>query len=181
MARVALVTVPDEGAAWTVRDALSADGITVEIERAGLDHPYTANALAKPMRVFVAAEDLERARAALAALEAEIAGSEDELHAAALAAATPKAEDAPPTERSVPKLSWAIALGLLLPIPVVCFYGRAWRTGALFAGLYLAGLVCAFVGHPGVMLTPASKIADLSAGLPLVALARRRAQQRRLA
>jgi hypothetical protein len=180
MARAPLVTVPDEGAAWMVRDALSTEGISVEVERAAPDHPYTANALAKPMRLFVAEEDLERARAVLASLEAEIASSQDELHAEALATTNPEAELAAPGERSVPRLSWAIALGILLPIPVVCFYARAWRTGALFAGLYLAGLACMFLGHPGVILTPASKLADLSAGLPLVVLARRRAQHRRL-
>jgi hypothetical protein len=178
MARAPLVTVPDEGAAWMVRDALSADGIEVQVERAGPDHPYTANALAKPMRLFVAEQDLERARGLLAALEAEIAGSDDELHAEALAAGSKDELAAAPAERALPRLSWAIALGVLLPIPVVCFYARAWRTGALFAGLYLAGLACLFLGHPGLMLTPASKVADLSAGLPMVALARRRAERR---
>jgi hypothetical protein len=180
MARAPLVTVPDEGAAWMVRDALTAEGIGVEVERAGPDHPYAANALANPMRLFVATEDLDRARALLAALEAEMAGSEDELQAQAMAAGHRNPDlAAAPGERSVPRLSWAIALGLLLPIPVVCFYGRAFRTGALFAGLYLAGLACFFLGHPGVALTPAAKLADLSAGLPMVALARRRAQHRR--
>jgi hypothetical protein len=181
MARAPLVTVPDEGAAWMVRDALSSEGISVEVERARPDHPYTASALAKPMRLYVAEEDLDHARVLLAALEAEIAGSQDELNADALAAGNKEAPAAALGERSVPRLSWAIALGLiLLPLPVVCFYARAWRTGALFAGLYLAGLACMVLGHPGVILTPAAKLADFSAGLPLVVLARRRAEQRRL-
>jgi hypothetical protein len=86
MARAPLVTVPDEGAAWIVRDALTAAGVTVEVERAGAEHPYAANALARPMRVWVPAEQLDRARSLLAALEDEIRNDEEELSAEAMAA-----------------------------------------------------------------------------------------------
>jgi hypothetical protein len=181
MGRAALVTVPDEGAAWMVHDALTEAGIHAQVERAGAEHPYTANALARPMRIWVQDEQLDEARRVLAALQEELAGSDEELTAEALAAGRLQVESAPtPRERRIPHLSWAIALGLLLPIPVVCFYARAWRTGALFAGLYLAGLACALAGHPGLVLTPVSKGADLAVGIPLVILARRRAARAHL-
>jgi hypothetical protein len=181
MGRAALVTVPDEGAAWMVHDALTEAGIHAEVERAGADHPYAANALARPMRVFVQEEQLGEARRVLAALEHELAGSDEELAAEALGAVPQQPEPSTdPREPRLPRLSWAVALGLLLPIPVVCFYARAWRTGALFAGLYLAGLACALAGHPGLVLTPVSKGADLAVGIPLVILARRRAARAHL-
>jgi hypothetical protein len=86
MARAPLLTVPDEGAAWVVSDALTAGGVTVEVEHAAAEHPYTVNALARPMRLWVPAEQLERARSLLAALEQEIASDEKDVSAQATAA-----------------------------------------------------------------------------------------------
>jgi hypothetical protein len=85
MARTPLVTVPDEGAAWIVRDALTAGGITVEVEPAGREHPYAGNALARAMRVWVPVEQLAEARRLLAALEADVSNDAD-LSAEAMAA-----------------------------------------------------------------------------------------------
>lgn len=196
MARAALVTVPDEGAAWMVRDALNEAGITVQIERALADHPYMASALARPMRIWVQAEDLERARQLLAALEAELANHQDELSAEAVAAGRPSGEaPADPSrldERPLPRLSWALALGLLLPLPAVCFYARAPRLGAVFLGAFLIGIVYTPWSDLGdwldvgeepfapALIAPAAKVADLTVGLPLVLLARRRAARARL-
>jgi hypothetical protein len=196
MARVALVTVPDEGAAWMVRDALGDAGIEAEIERARADHPYMASALAHPMRIFVAKGDLERARGVLAALESELANHEEELSAEALAAGQitteSPADPARLDERALPRLSWALALGLLLPVPGVCFYARAPRLGGVLLGAFLIGvfyfswgdLVWYFEDQdyahpPPALIAPASKVADLALGLPLVILRRRRAARAR--
>jgi hypothetical protein len=192
MGRVALVTVPDEGAAWVVRDALATGGVTCEVQRVGLDHPYTANALARQMRVFVQDEQLAEARRLLAALEGEVANHDDDLAAEALAAGH-LTEEAPVREagpRSEVRISWALALGLLLPIPVVCFYARASKIGALFAGIFVVGMVYAPPWHLHVLgfsdgydeslvglMAPAAKVADLAVGLPLVVMRRRRALQ----
>ena len=89
MARAPLVAVPDEGAAWLVRDALADGGVTAEVERAGPEHPYMTSVLAHPMRIFVPAEQLEQARLLLAGLEAELASHPEELAAQALAAGQP--------------------------------------------------------------------------------------------
>jgi hypothetical protein len=189
MGRVALVTVPDEGAAWVVRDALGAGGVSCEVQRVGLDHPYTASALARQMRVFVPDEQLAEARRLLAALEGEVANHDDELAAEALAAAR-LSEEAPVQEagaRADLRISWALALGLLLPVPVVCFYARASRIGALFAGIFVVGMVYAPPWHLHVLgfsdfyeeslvglMAPAAKVADLAVGVPLVVARRRR-------
>jgi hypothetical protein len=100
MARAPLVTVPDEGAAWVVRDALTVGGVTAEVEPAGAEHPYAGNALARPMRIWVPAEQLERARSLLAALEEEIANDERDLAAQAETAGQGQAADVPATRRS---------------------------------------------------------------------------------
>src|SRR5207247_8835374 len=134
---------------------------------------------------------LEPARVLLAGLGAELARHPEELAAQALAAGQPGSDTAaaaPPAR--LPRLSWALALGFLLPIPVVCFYGRAWRMGALFAGLFVAGLIAApprylrVIGfstplHHSVpdYLAPAAKLAALAIGLPRVVGRRRRAKR----
>jgi hypothetical protein len=189
MARTALVTVPDEGAAWMVRDALKEGGISAEIERAGADHPYTTTALARPMRIWVPADQAPRARELLAALEADMANHEEELASEALAAGGVDPESAPPpSDRSAPRLSWALALGLLLPIPVVCLYARAHRLGALFLGVFVVAVLYAppwelrlfGFSEPDEdaamgLLAPALKVVDVAVGLPLVMVRRRRA------
>src|SRR6185295_5032655 len=73
MARIALVTVSDEGAADMVRAALVDAGIVPEFERVYLEHPYRVSALAESWRVFVPAECLTEAQHALARLEHDMA------------------------------------------------------------------------------------------------------------
>jgi hypothetical protein len=192
MGRAALVTVPDEGAAWIVRDALAAGGVSCEVERVGLDHPYSANALARQMRIFVAEEHLAAAQRLLAALEGEVANHDEDLTAEALAAGRPEdvpGKDAPPPGRD-PRISWALALGLLLPIPAVCLYARASRLGAVLLGVFVMGMVYCPPWDLQVLgfsdpkedsviglIAPGAKVADLAVGIPLVALRRRRARQ----
>jgi len=196
MARVALVTVPDDGAAWMVRDALAEAGIAAEIERAVADHPYAASALARPMRIWVPDVQLEQAQEILASLENELANHDEEIAAQALAAGHTTSDEAAPPHGAqmdrLPRLSWALALAVLIPFPVVCFYGHARRTGALFVGVFLAGLVCAaplwmgadvdevdepspIGGSAALLFVPAAKLADVAVGLPMVLLRRRRA------
>jgi len=187
MGRTALVTVPDEGAAWTVRDALAAGGITCDVERAGLDHPYTANALARQMRIYVEEEQLAEARRLLAALEGEVANHDDDLTAQALAAgrlADEAAAAEPPPVQREPSLSWALVVGLLLPLPAVCLYARASRLGLLLVGLFVVGLIYALPEMNGFELpeedralffiAPAAKLADLLVGIALVLFRRPR-------
>jgi hypothetical protein len=121
MARAALVTVPDEGAAWIVRDALTSRGVTVEVEPAGAEHPYAANALARPMRVWVPAEELDRARSLLAALEEEIANDETELSAEALGAGEAQAAGAAASPRSGYWFLYFLSLFVIILIGGICY------------------------------------------------------------
>jgi hypothetical protein len=183
MGRTALVTVPDEGSAWVVRDALAAGGVACQVERVGMENPYMANALARQMRVFVANEQLPEARRLLAALEGELANHADELTEEALAAARPDEEPAPAPAEWRPRVSAALALGLLVPIPLVCLYARISWLGLLFLVLFLASLAnipeLRFLESVAELEWPLSvtglttKLGDLIVGV--VVVARRRA------
>jgi hypothetical protein len=116
MARAPLVTVPDEGAAWIVRDALTARGVTADVEPARREHPYAANALARPMRIWVPAEQLDRARSLLAALEEEIRNDEKELSAEAEAAGS--AEAAAPQPRRIGRTVALNVAAVLLAVAI---------------------------------------------------------------
>jgi hypothetical protein len=178
MGRTALVTVPDEGAAWTVRDALAAEGVTCEVERVGLENPYMASALARQMRIFVPDDQLAEARRLLAALEGEVANQDDDLTAQALAAG--EAADAPTPSKPAPKLSWALALGLLFPIPYVCFYAGIRWLGLIFLVIFLVGgafavpeledlgLRAALESWSATTVLAAAKAADLLLGLGIL-------------
>jgi hypothetical protein len=124
MARRSLVTVPDEGAAWVVRDALAAGGVTAEVEPAGAEHPYATTALARPMRVWVPAEQLAHARNLLAALEEEIAGDEKDLSAQASAAGQVEAADAP-ARRSGYWFLYNLVLVVAMLMGAICWLGAA--------------------------------------------------------
>jgi hypothetical protein len=127
MARIALVTVSDEGAAEMVRAALVDAGVQPEFERVYLDHPYRASALAESWRVFVPADRLTDARNALARLEHEMA---EEVEAQAMAW-QPRSESDPdlpllprrwrPSRQAV---LWTLALTALFPFLAVCLYAR---------------------------------------------------------
>jgi len=121
MARAPLVTVPDEGAAWMVRDALTSRGLTVEVEPAGAEHPYAVNALARPWRIWVPAEQLERARSLLAALEEEIANDEQDLSAQATAAGPAQAAEVPANRPSGPWFLYFLTLVVVLILGAVCY------------------------------------------------------------
>jgi hypothetical protein len=191
MGRTALVTVPDEGAAWVVRDALAAGGVPCETERVRLAHPYTASALAREMRIFVDDAHLVEARRLLAGLEGEVANHDEELTAEAMAAGRPTDEHGAKEVQEkpeVPSLTLALAMGLLLPVPAVCLSARANRLGLLFLAAFVVGLVygpLSIFGFssdeesddltPAGLIAPAAKVADLVVGIPLVIVRRRRA------
>jgi len=188
MGRTALVTVPDEGAAWMVRDALAAGGVTCEVEAAGADHPYTANALAKPMRIFVAPEQLAEARRLLAALEGELANHDEDLTAQALAAGRLIDEESvkETPANQPPSLGLALVIGLLIPAPVVCFYAKANRLGVLFVLVFILGLFGGPLFRPSDsdeddatlgLVAPATKVVDFAVGITLVVTLRRRARK----
>lgn len=187
MADVALVTVPDEGAADVVRAALEEVGIPVELQRAYPEHPYRGSALATPWKVLVPRERLAEAEEVLARTQREMA-EEVDAQAGASAAAAEADKGAAPTRR--PRITWAVALAFLLPLPVVCFYARAWRRGALWLGLtlvpfalVLARAIWSFApgfaadspldyGDYLLLLFVAAKAADLFVALALIVLGR---------
>jgi hypothetical protein len=193
MALVALVTVPDEGAADVVRSALDEVGIPVELRRVGLENPYRGSVLAAPWRIMVPEERLDEARRWLDRVEQELA---DEVESQAGVAEGSEAVTEPPlpdpTRRS-PKIAWALGLAAILVFPVVCFYVRAWRRGALWLGMFLLPLVLLGVrAVSGYELLPQieppleridtllliliwAKLADLFVGLLLIVLRRRSA------
>jgi hypothetical protein len=188
MGRTVLVTVPDEGAAWIVRDALGAGGVTCEVEGVRREHPYAAGALAREMRIFVADEQLAEARRLLAGLEGEVANEQDELAAEAMAAGRTleeAARGAPTAPQGPPKLRWALALGLLVPLPVVCYYARVRWLCFVFVVTFFVTLAYAaqeleemdlreaLGGWSATTVLLAVKVADLLLGLGFV-LARRR-------
>src|SRR3982750_2610942 len=112
-----LATVPDEGAVELIRAALEEAGIEVEVKRL-YPHPYAVSALATPFALRVEPEALAAAREVLARLS-------DELSEGVVPQASVGAEPEPVAlpvgvERSVRRLPWAIALGLMVPFPVVC-------------------------------------------------------------
>jgi hypothetical protein len=191
MADVALVTVPDEGAAETVRAALAEVDIPVRLERARPENPYRVQVLAGAWRILVPEERLAEAQLSLQRLEKEMAEEVDAQAAGwepegAAAAATPEVP-----RRPGPKISFALALGALLPFPVSCFYVRARWRGAIWLGLVVAAFVLAMAGDGGYRLLPFgedsplaygdrlllvclfAKLADLFVALLLIAFRRR--------
>jgi hypothetical protein len=172
-----------------VRDALAAGGVTCEVEGARVEHPYMASALARPMRIFVADEHLAEARRLLAGLEGD-AANDDELAAQALSAGRlvddESVKEVPPDEP--PSLGLALAFGLLLPAPVVCFHARANKLGMVFLGVFVLGLFFGPLSIFGLgddheenstvgLIAPVAKVADVAVGIPLVLLRRRRARK----
>jgi hypothetical protein len=166
-----------------VRAALVEAGIQPEFTRARPEHPYHPTVFAEPWRVTVPEAQLADARAALARLEHDVA-EEADLQARAWAWKSVDSEqrggrrptgegvepdDAadfavgelqlPPLRRQRLRFWTALALGFVLPFPAVCFYAKARRLGALFLGLFLAGVGAAIgqaVLHPRVHLGAAT-------------------------
>jgi hypothetical protein len=149
MALVPLVTVADEGAAGVVSAALADAGIDADVRPVAQEHPFQASALARPLRISVEEDQIGEARKVLARVEHEMTEEADaQGAAAAIAAAGEGVIGKGPSKNGGggPRFSWALAIAFLVPLPVVCFYTRAFRTGALFLGLFLVALGYSFAG-----------------------------------
>jgi hypothetical protein len=124
---VAVATLRDEGAADVARELLEERGIEVELREVAPNR-YFGAPTAVEIEVRVPTDRIADARAALAALEGE-------LEAAAVAeAGVERADDEhpgealPAAEERPKKISWAIALALIFPVPflpVGMIYARA--------------------------------------------------------
>jgi hypothetical protein len=125
MARIALVTVSDEGAAEMVRAALVDAGIVPEFERVYLD-PYRVSALAESWRVFVPADRLQEAQNALARLEHEMVEEVEAQSKAWQSSADQRLDVAPPRRwrPSRQAVLWTLALTALFPFLAICLYAR---------------------------------------------------------
>jgi len=132
-----LVTVPDEGAAATVCEALAEAGLAAEAKRSWRRHAYQPSALATPFDVLVDEADAEAARAVLRRLAEENV--------------TPL-ESTDHEERAAGEARWwrrpspwvAVIVALIPVVPLACFYAGARRMGALFAGVTLTAFVLMF-------------------------------------
>ncbi|HEY0711852.1 MAG TPA: hypothetical protein VGF45_04205 [Polyangia bacterium] len=148
MARVELMTLPDEGAAEMVRGALNEVGIEPEFERVFLEHPFRASVVAEPWRVFVPADRLAAAQTAVERLVHDMA-SEVETQSMAWsfrAAETETSRDdgdaghpdghardasafIDSTWRpSRSTTAWALALTILIPLLTIGLYHRKSRS-----------------------------------------------------
>lgn len=89
-----LASVPDEGAAAVIQEALGAEGIAVVVRPIPYD-PYRPALSGTPLELRVARGDLARAEQVLARLEAEV-GEETDAQARATAHLAPTPADRPP-------------------------------------------------------------------------------------
>jgi len=129
-----LVTVPDEGAAATVCEALAEAGLSAEAQRSWRRHAYQPSALATPFDVLVEEADAEAARAVLRRLAEE--------NVAHLESTEPDERADRWWRRPSP---WVAVIVALIPVvPLACFYAGARRMGALFAGVTLTAFVLMF-------------------------------------
>jgi hypothetical protein len=160
---VAVTTLRDPAGAEVAKEMLTERGITVEIRRLGYNAYFGAptaeefevrvpeESLAEAQRFFEAMEE-ELARAAVA--EAGVLPPEDE----------PRGSDElPPPELRPRKLSWAVALGLVGPVPGCgLLYARAFAFGWTMVGLSLALFVGSLAINPDLFpILIALKVADV--------------------
>jgi hypothetical protein len=135
MARVALVTLPDEGAADMVRGALNEVGIEPDFERVFVEHPYRSTILAETWRVFVPAERVSEAQAAVARLVHDMA---EEVETQAMAWSWRHRDEEGAAHDTDPgparawrpsraTVAWALALTILIPLLTVGLYLRVAR------------------------------------------------------
>ncbi len=149
MKMVAIATLRDAAGAEVAREMLAERGITAEIKRLGYN-PYFGSPTAAEFEVRVPEESLAEAQALLD-------GMAEELERAALAeAGVPPGEDdarggddLPPPELRARKVSWAVALGLVGPVPGCgVLYARAFALGWTMIGLSLAMFVASIAINP---------------------------------
>jgi hypothetical protein len=158
MNMVAVTTLRDAAGADVAKEALADHGIDVEVKRMGAN-AYFGSATAEEFEVRVPADRVAEAHKILEALSAEL---EQQVIAEAGAGAETGADghgdddddrlstDLPPPELRPRKVSWAIALGLVGPLPGCgLLYARAFRLGWTFFGLTIALFVGGVVAGNG--------------------------------
>ena len=164
MKMVAVTTLRDAAGAEVARELLAERGITAEIRRLGYN-PYFGAPTAAEFEVRVP-------EAAAAEAERLFAGMAEELERAALAEAgvppgdgdTPGGDDLPPPELRPRKLAWAVALGLVGPVPGCgLLYARAFAWGWTLVGASVALFAAAVVrGNAADLAAVAAlKLADI--------------------
>lgn len=164
MDMVAVTTLRDGAGAEVAKEMLAERGITVEIRRLGVN-AYFGSPTAEEFEVRVPAHRVAEAQAVLDQMA-------EELERAALAEAgvAPESDDErgsaelPPPELRPRKPSWAIALGLVGPVPGCgVLYARAFALGWTMVGLSITLFVGALVGgNPDLLaLVIALKAADV--------------------
>ena len=146
MTMVAVTTLRDAAGAGVAEEALNDRGIPVEVRRLGVN-AYFGSPTAEEFEVRVPSDRLAEAHAVLDALEGALAEV-----LLAEAGVPPSADDErgssdlPPPELRPRKPSWAVALGLVGPLPGCgLLYARAFRVGWTFVGASLALAVAAIV------------------------------------
>jgi hypothetical protein len=161
---VAVTTLHDAAGAEVATELLAERGIAVEIRRLGAS-PYFGAPTAEEFEVRVPADAVDLAHRLLD-------GMAEELERAALAeAGIPPGEgdarggdDLPPPEERPRKLAWAIALGLVGPVPGCgLLYARAFALGWIMAGASLALFAAAVAGGDARLLAAVGglKAADI--------------------
>jgi hypothetical protein len=150
MKMVAVTTLRDTAGAEVAKEVLSDHGIAVEIRRLG-SNPYFGSPTAEEFEVRVPEDAVAKAHELLE-------GMAEELERAALAEAgvPPSDEDErggdelPPPELRPRKVSWALALALVGPVPGCgVFYARAYALGWAMLALAVASFVVATLTADG--------------------------------
>jgi hypothetical protein len=146
---VAVTTLRDAAGAEVAKEMLADRGIAVEIRRLGMN-AYFGSPTAEEFEVRVPADRVDEA-------EAVLDGMAEELERAALAEAgvapdeddERRGDELPPPELQPRKVAWAVALGLVGPVPGCgLLYARAFALGWIFAGASLALFVASMTVNP---------------------------------
>jgi Putative prokaryotic signal transducing protein len=135
----AVATLRDAGSAEMIKEALTDRGIEVEVRRSNNTPLYFGAPSGEEFEIRVPPDRLEEARGLIDALT-------EQLERDVIAAAGVPAEDdddesdaLPEPEERPRKPMWALAIGLVGPIPGCgLLYARAFRLGYLFMGLSAA-------------------------------------------
>jgi hypothetical protein len=161
---VAVTTLQDAAAAEVAREAIADAAIAVAVRRLGGD-VYLGSGTTHSYELRVDEERLDDARRVLAALEADME------QAAIAAAGVPPSDDEergnaelPAPEQRPRKLSWAVALALVGPLPGTgVLYARSFALGWTMIGLTLGSFVMAFGfgGYNPFLHLAALKCADI--------------------
>ena len=157
---ITISTVRDRAAAEVAKEALSAINIPVEIRLLG-KNPYFGSITAEEWEVRVPEEHEDAALQ-----ELERIGAELEQAVFAEAGVPAKEEDDDDLHEEQPKkISWALALSLILPFPGGgCMYARANALGLIIFGVWLGITAAAIFGFQvpyGMQLWIGAKIVDL--------------------